>query len=501
MDMPVRPGSLYDREAEWEDLSGFASSPRRGLRLGIVYGRRRFGKSFLLRRLVEAAGGVYHLALREEPRPALDRFAGSVGQQLRWAPSRPLRDWMDAVGQAVGVLGTRGTQPQLLVIDEYPYLQQNNPDLDSAVQAVMDEAAAGGLTEGWTAPVGIVLCGSAMSVMTRILSGTSPLRGRATLDMALAPFDYRQARGYWDVDDLATALAIDSVLGGAAGYKDLTADAGIPARLDDLAGWLAATALNPSHVLFREDDYLLREDPRVTDEAAYYSLLQAVSDGRATPTKIAEALARTSNDISHHLKVMATAGLVVRHEDLLRPRRPLYRVADPIVRFHHLINRRHRARLEDRHALEVWADAQPTYRSQILGPHFESVCRRWTDRYASDATLGGPAGPSASVQVNDRQRRQAFQLDVVSLQLPDRPAATKTVQLIGEAKAHRLDIDALERLDHLGDLLAGRPGVTLSPTAKRLLFSAEGFSPDLAAAARNRPDVELVDLERLYHGN
>ena len=108
---------------------------------------------------------------------------------------------------------------------------------------------------------------------------------------------------------------------------------------------------------------------------------------------------------------------------------------------------------------------------------------------------------SASVQVNDRRRRQAFQLDVVSLQLPDRASATKTVQLIGEAKAHRLDIDALERLDHLGDLLAGRPGVTLSPTAKRLLFSAEGFSPDLAAAARNRPDVELVDLERLYHGN
>ena len=124
MDMPVRPGSLYDREAEWGDLSGFASSPRRGLRLGIVYGRRRFGKSFLLRRLVEAAGGVYHLALREEPRPALDRFAGSLGQQLRWGPSRPLRDWMDAVGQAVAVLGTRGTQPQLLVIDEYPYLQQ-----------------------------------------------------------------------------------------------------------------------------------------------------------------------------------------------------------------------------------------------------------------------------------------------------------------------------------------------------------------------------------------
>ncbi len=291
------------------------------------------------------------------------------------------------------------------------------------------------------------------------------------------------------------------MVGGAAGYKDLTADAGIPDRPDDLPAWLAATVLNPSHVLFREDDYLLREDPRVTDEATYYSLLGAVADGRTAPTKIAEALARTSNDISHHLRVMTTAGFVVRHEDLLADRRPLYRVADLIVRFHHLINRRHRARLEDRHALEVWADAEATYRSGIVGPHFESICRLWTDRYASESTLGEPAGPSASVQVNDRRRHQSFELDVVALRRGPRARRTKTIQLIGEAKAHQLDLDALERLDHLGDLLAGRSGVTQSPTAKRLLFSARGFTPELAAAGRTRPDVELVDLDRLYEGN
>lgn len=501
MDAPVKPGSLYDREAEWQDVARFASSPRPGLRLGIVYGRRRFGKSFLLRRLVEAMGGVYHLALREERRGALDRFASSISGQLGWAPPRPFRDWLDAISQAVGVLGTRGSRPQVLVIDEYPYLGQNSPDLDSAVQALMDEAAAGHAAERWTAPVSVVLCGSAMSVMTQVLSGTSPLRGRATLDMPLTAFDYRQARGYWGIGDLATALAVDTVVGGAAGYKDVTADAGIPHSPDDLPGWLAATVLNPSHVLFREDEYLLREDPRVTDEAAYYSVLGAVADGRSTPTKIAEALARTSNEISHHLGVMTNAGFIVRHADLLADRRPLYRLADPIVRFHHLVNRRHRGRLEDRRAPEVWAEAEATYRSQIVGPHFESMCRLWTDRYASEETLGGPAGPSASVQVNDRRQRQAFELDVVALRRGPRPGAPKTVHVIGEANTYRLDVDALERLDRLSDLLAGRAGVTQSPTAKRLLFSAQGFTPELAAAAQARPDVELIDLARLYEGD
>lgn len=497
----VRPSSLYDREAEWEDLSRFASPQRPGLRLGIVYGRRRFGKSFLLRRLVEATGGAYHLALSEERRPALDRFANSLGRQLRWAPPQMFRDWSDAVGQAVSLLGSRGTGPHVLVIDEYPYLQQVSPDIDSAIQALMDEAAAGHLTEKWTAPVSVILCGSAMSVMTKILSGTSPMRGRAALDMPLAQFDFRQARGYWGIDDLETAFTIDTVVGGAAGYKDLTADVGIPNRPDELPAWLAATVLNPSHVLFREDEYLLREDPRVTDEAAYYSLLQAIAGGRTAPTKIAEALAKTLNDIKHHLGVMTTAGFIVRHEDLLADRRPLYRVADPIVRFQHLINRRNRARLEDRRALEVWADAEATYRSQIVGPHFESMCRQWTDRYASEVTLGGAAGPSASLQVNDRREQQSFELDVVALARRAGTNPTKAIQLIGEAKAHQIDVDALERLDRLNDLLTGRAGVTQSPTAKRLLFSVQGFTADLDAAARARPDVELVDLERLYEGD
>ena len=100
-----------------------------------------------------------------------------------------------------------------------PYLQQNNPDLDSAIQALMDEAAAGSLTEAWTTPVSVVLCGSAMSVMTRILSGTSPMRGRAALDMPLAAFDYRQARGHWGITDMSTAFAVDTVVGGGRGLQ------------------------------------------------------------------------------------------------------------------------------------------------------------------------------------------------------------------------------------------------------------------------------------------
>ena len=501
--MHAKPPSLYDRESEWDDLTGFVSAAGPRLRLGILYGRRRYGKSYLLRRLQESVGGLYHLALQEERRSALDRFAAAVASVQAGDPPLRFDDWSAALGYAAAALGDREPKPQVLVLDEYPYLRQGSAELDSAVQALMDEAAGGDLGSGWKAPVTVIVCGSAMSAMTGILSGTSPLRGRAALDMPLAAFDYRQSRRFWGIEDPAVAFAIDAVVGGAPGYKDLTAAAGVPSRPEDLAEWLSATVLNPSHALFREDEYLLREDPRVTAEAPYYSLLQAIAGGRASQGRIAEAAGRSPGDIVYHLNVMTTAGFVVRDEDLLTARRPAYRIADPIVRLHHLITRRHRAMLEDRRAAQVWASAGDTFRSRIVGPHLEWVCRRWVDRYAAPETLGGPVGPARRVQVNDRGRRESFELDLAAAAMPATAASARrstVIQALGEAKASLLDTAHLARLDRIAALLDQRDRVSVAPTARRLLFSLEGFTPELASEARTRHDVELVDLDRLYEG-
>lgn len=278
--MKDKPPSLYNREVEWSDLVGFVTGPGQRLRLGILYGRRRYGKTYLLRRLVESVGGIYHLSLQEERRSALDRLAATVSLQQPGEPPLRFDDWYNALGYTVRLLGERGTGPQVLVLDEYPYLRRSSPELDSTIQALMDEAAAGNLASIRQSPVAIIVCGSAMSVMTAILSGTSPMRGRAALDLPLAAFDYRQARGYWGIDDRAVAFAVDSVVGGAAGYKDLAATVEVPSCPEDLGGWLVGTVLNPSHALFREDEYLLREDPRIKAEAPYYSLLFPASSHR-----------------------------------------------------------------------------------------------------------------------------------------------------------------------------------------------------------------------------
>jgi hypothetical protein len=52
--MAVKPGHVFDRDREWAGLTRFAANPHRGALLGVVSGRRRQGKSFLLEALTSA---------------------------------------------------------------------------------------------------------------------------------------------------------------------------------------------------------------------------------------------------------------------------------------------------------------------------------------------------------------------------------------------------------------------------------------------------------------
>lgn len=494
------PGGVYDREREWSDLVGLVRADAPRLKLGILYGRRRYGKSYLLRRLVQQLGGLYCLALEQERQPALDRFASRVATLHEPAPPLAFADWDTGLRYLLGELGSRSGR-RVVVLDEYPYLQAASPELDSVLQAIIDDVANGDFGADWEGTVSLILCGSAMSVMADILSGSSPLRGRAILDAPLGPFDYREFGEHWGIEDSRTAFHLHAVLGGAPGYKDLTSGSGAPESVEDLPRWLGETVLNPSHALYREDAYLLREDPRVTKQSLYYSLLNAVAGGSSTRSGIASALGRKASDLDHPLNVLMTAGFLRREDDFLSRRAPSYLIADPIIRFHGLITRSHEALAEERDLETLWRLAAPTFRSQVIGPHFEDVARIWTARYASLATLGGPIGAPHTLQVNERKAARRFQVDVVAATQASASRRTKVIQVFGEAKGttERRTVADLTRLESLRAELEGR-SVHFSRSCRYLIFSLSGFTEGLSSVAQERADVELVDLHRIYHG-
>lgn len=485
---------LFDRETEWADLDLFASGQGAGLRIGVVLGRRRQGKSFLLRRIIAAHQGVYSLALEEERRPALRRFGRAVAGALGLPGELVLDDWTHGLRLA---LGLDGPGPgRLVVLDEFPYLLRGAPEIQSVIQAIYDEAREDPFAGG----AKLIVCGSAFSVMSELLSGARPLRGRARLNLLVRPFDFRATRRFWGVEDLEVALRLHAVVGGTPGYRDLT-DGG-PQSLAELDSWLEKHVLNPSHALFSETEHLLREDPRITDRALYQSVLAAIAAGETTPGAMANVLGRDARSLWHPLDVLQTAGFVRRSEDVLTRRKPVYSVTDPMIRFGLLVVRPRQAMYEERRAAQAWVASQDVFSSRILGPHFEELARYWTQRYASASTLGGAASVVGSAVLNDPAGRARHEIDVVGLadgETLHRRGAR--VQVLGEAKATKRARGAadLARLERVRALLAGR-GHDVGAT-RLLLFSRSGFDQDLRASARDRTDVELIDLERLYTGS
>ncbi len=487
---PARPPLLFDRESEWSDLTGFFAGPDDTPRLGLVYGRRRQGKSFMLENLTAATGGFYHQALEEARRPALERIAAAAAAFAgapAWAGGR-FDDWAAAFRALADLAGGRP-----MVIDEFPYLLRESPELPSVIQAAYD-----GARSGRHPAFRLVLCGSALSVMTGLLTGQRALRGRAVLDLAVDSFDFRQSRSYWGISDLEVALLVHAVIGGPPGYRDLL-DGAVPSSVAEFGEWLAAGVLNPSHALFREAEYLLTEDPSLVDRALYRSIIATIAEGASTRRGVASRLAKPDSALDYPLNQLERGQFIVRDQDLLRPNRPLLRVADPLLRFHFAVLRPELARLEARLTNDAWTASEARFASQVLGPHFESLARAWTRRYASTRTLGGRARRVGFVKVNDAQAKQAFEIDVVA-DADTRVSGKPMLLAIGEAKggdAVRAMGD-LARLGRARSLLAGRADVS---QARLLLFGRSGFAPDVIETARRRRDVELIDLQRLYEGD
>lgn len=502
--MLSKPADVFDRDAEWADLVDFVSSPLPGLRIAVVYGRRRQGKSYLLRRLVAAVGGLYHLATEQAELVSLRRFADSLSA---WAGlsmgAFGFAGWEQALRVALELLAARSSQeevsgrPAMLVIDEFPYLAQEAPGLPSIVQSLYDSLGPGAGAQA--TPLRLILCGSAMSVMAGLLSGTRALRGRAALELRVQPFGYRNARQYWGIENTAAAFVHSAIIGGTPGYRELAADPRVPERLPGFGGWLERNVLRPSMPLFDEARRVVHEDPRIRDAATYSSVLAAVAAGESSPTKIGGLLGRPATSLAHQLAMLSSAGFIVRRHDLLLDRRPVVTVADPIVRFHQLVIEPYLADLEAGRARQVWAEAKHTVESKVYGPHFESLAAEWTARYGAEEA-GLTIGPVGQTVIACRQHRTGHEVDVLALARGARPRSPGApVAFIGEAKYRdrRPGLSELRRLQHLRELLSAA-GHDASDAALGI-FSVSGFPQELAAeAAASRGTVLLAGLNTLY---
>ncbi|MGH8909663.1 MAG: AAA family ATPase [Egibacteraceae bacterium] len=165
--------AFVNRKRELTDLHDWWSSsdPRPGL----VWGRRRVGKTALIQEFAASRRTVFHTgagrsALGELVQ--LSRQAQAAGLSgLRDLATRPFTDWDDALEH---LAESARTEPLLLVLDEYPELQRAAPELPGVIRAFLDRSQG-------HSRLRLLLCGSAVRTMQATQEERAPLHGRFDL--------------------------------------------------------------------------------------------------------------------------------------------------------------------------------------------------------------------------------------------------------------------------------------------------------------------------------
>src|SRR6266516_4952596 len=479
-----KPGHLFDRDAEWRELVSFAADARPGATLGVVSGRRRQGKSYLLQALTAAAGGIYFPALEVTEAVSLRLFADEL-IRFTGAPVRPFRDWLEAFPSLFQLAADR---PVPVIIDEFPFLVKASPALPSVIQRELGPGGSGSASQAR-----LLLCGSAMSVMGGLLSGQAPLRGRAGLELIVQPFGYREAARFWGISDPRLAVLVHSVVGGTPAYRRELVRQDAPAGLADFDAWVIRTVLNPQTPLFREARYLLAEETEIRDPSLYHSVLAAVAEGNTTSGGIASYIGRKSNEVAHPLRVLEDSRLLIKEPDLFRSGRARYRIAEPLITFYQAIMSREWARLELGGGPAVWPGARGRFLSQVAGPHFDAICRAYAIT-ADPGVFGGLPGEVGSGVVPDPANRTQIEIDVAVF-APAEHGRPRRVLSLGEVKWDRvMNLGHVERLRRARDILTVKGFDTRDALIS--CYSGAGFSDGLRAAQDH--DIRLVGLDQLY---
>lgn len=444
-----------------------------------LYGRRRVGKSWLLRAFAGGKPALVLVADQGAPGRQMSRFAEALEPHLGLRPDLP-----DLASLFRALYRLAAERRLLVAIDEFPYLlpgrSKARREALSGVQAAMEERDGSRLK--------LVLCGSHIAQMQTLLAEDSPLRGRLT-PLAAAPLSYPESRPFFVGRDPAENIERFGVAGGMAMYLGELGGGSLRRRICE-------TMLDPRGPLFNDPREVLEEEFR--RPGTYFSLLEELAVKDRGMKSLARALGTPHSSLNPYLDELIRMQLVESILPAGGRRDVRYCLTDGFIRFWF------RFVFPFQESLRSGLQPADHYESEIapalaehLAPVFEQLCRRWTRaNLGAQAPLVTPWWGRALDRLRQQGERSSEEIDVVGI-------ARSRVTVVGECKWTNSPMASavLDDLERFKLPALHQDGIRLAATGPTvLLFSKGGFAPDLAERTRGRDDVRLIDLAELDHG-
>lgn len=288
----------------------------------VIYGKRRVGKTEIIKQFMKNKAGVYFLAdkrteieqLKEAGRLLGERYSDPI---IR---NRGFQDWLEVFEY----LKRHNKERFIFAVDEYPYLVEVNKAISSIFQKGWDEYLK-------NTNIFFILSGSSIAMMeSETLIYSSPLYGRRTGSFLIEPLFFKEMRKFFPGYDFKKALEIFAISGGMPAYisqfdKNLSLEENIEAKI-----------FSKIEFLHNEAEFVIKEELREVKN--YLSILKAISFGMRKFSEIINETGMEKNVLTKYLQTLERLKIIEKEvpatqKNASKFRKGLYQISDNYFRF------------------------------------------------------------------------------------------------------------------------------------------------------------------------
>ena len=391
---------FYGRQSQRKQLRQMLS--REEMQTALIYGRRRVGKSELIKQALreEEITGIYYECKETTEKNNVDSLSELVGETFHFprpsfADIEELLEYLFEKSEETGFV---------LVLDEYPYLRATVAGLDSILQSLIDKYRN-------TSKIKFIICGSHIDIMKSLLDSQNPLYGRIDRTVNLQPMDYYESALFYESFSMEDRVRLYSVFGGIPHYNRLI-DPGLSVQ-ENVMELIASTGARLENEVSM---YLRSEISKITNANEVF---EALARGYSRFSDIlSQSHVSSSPTLVDVLDKLIRMGLVRKEapiNDENNRRKAGYYIADQLSLFYYRYCFRYASQLSVMDP-EIFYDRyiREDFETKYVPAAFEEVCRQYLIRMNRAGKLAEPFEKIGRYWYDDPETRTNGEFDLVT---------------------------------------------------------------------------------------
>ncbi|UUV20097.1 ATP-binding protein (plasmid) [Fusobacteria bacterium ZRK30] len=289
----------------------------------VIYGRRRTGKTTLIKEFIKTKKSFYFFADKQNEIIQIERFKKQLAIYFNddLLDKIEIKDWDTLFTYLISKLPK--DEKFVLVIDEFQYLCMTNKNFSSIFQRIYDEKLK-------DSNIMLILCGSLISMMySEVLAYDSPLYGRRTAQIRLKPIKFDYYIEFFPDKSHKELIEFYSITGGIPKYiQEFNKNRSPIWNIEN-------NIFDNNNFLYSEPKFLLQEE--INDLSRYFSIIQSIANGDTKMAAIATRLGLNSGSLSPYLSKLIDLDILEREvpvtENIDNSKKSLYYIKDNYLAF------------------------------------------------------------------------------------------------------------------------------------------------------------------------